>query len=77
MCIRDRYSKVVSWVDEDSMGIVRAELFDAQGKLLKIFEPKAFKKIDGQWHLKEMEMRNEQTGSRTAIVFELKSAPKR
>ena len=71
------YSKVVSWVDEDSMGIVRAELFDAQGKLLKIFEPKAFMKIDGQWHLKEMEMRNEQTGSRTAIVFELKSAPKR
>ena len=71
------YSKMVSWVDEDSMGIVRAELFDAQGKLLKIFEPKAFKKIDGQWHLKEMEMRNEQTGSRTAIVFELKPAPKR
>ena len=68
------YSKVVSWVDEDSMGIVRAELFDAQGKLLKIFEPKAFKKIDGQWHLKEMEMRNDQTGSRTAIVFELKPA---
>lgn len=70
------YSKVVSWVDEDSMGIVRAELFDADGKLLKIFEPKAFKKIDGQWHLKEMEMRNEQAGSRTAIVFELESAPK-
>ena len=71
------YSKVVSWVDEDSMGIVRAELFDTQGKLLKIFEPKAFKKIDGQWHLKEMEMRNDQTGSRTAIVFELKLDPKR
>ena len=68
------YSKVISWVDEDSMGIVRAEIFDAQGKLLKVFEPKAFRKIDGQWHLKEMEMRNEQTNSRTAIVFDLEVA---
>ena len=66
------YSKAVSWVDEDSMGIVRAELFDGEGKLLKIFEPKSFKKIEGQWHLKEMEMRNEQANTRTSIVFDLK-----
>jgi len=69
------YSKVISWVDEDSMGIVRAELFDRKGKLLKIFEPKSFKKIDGQWHLKEMEMRNEQANTRTSIVFDLKPYP--
>jgi len=66
-----RYSKVVSWVDEDSMGIVRAELFDDMGKLLKIFEPKSFKKIEGQWHLKEMEMRNVQANTRTSIIFDL------
>lgn len=66
------YSKVVSWVDEDTMGIVRAEFFDGEGKLLKIFEPKSFKKIEGQWHLKEMEMRNEQANTRTSIVFDLK-----
>ena len=65
------YGKVVSWVDEDSMGIVRAQLFDSEGKVLKVFEPKSFKKIDGQWHLKEMEMRNEQTGTRTSIRFDL------
>ena len=70
------YSKVVSWVDEDSMGIVRAELFDDMGKLLKIFEPKSFKKIDGQWHLKEMEMRNVQANTRTSIVFDLTAVPK-
>ena len=67
------YSKVVSWVDEDSMGIIRAELFDGEGKLLKIFEPKSFKKIDGQWHVKEMEMRNEQANTRTSIIFDLNS----
>tara|TARA_B100001123_G_scaffold171468_1_gene197233 strand:+ start:1537 stop:2310 length:774 start_codon:yes stop_codon:yes gene_type:complete len=68
------YSKVISWVDEDSMGIVRAELYDSKDKLLKVFEPKSFKKINGQWHLKEMEMRNEQSNTRTSIVFELEQA---
>ena len=58
------------------MGIVRAEIFDEQGKLLKVFEPKKFSKINGQWHLKEMEMRNEQTQSRTTIAFDLESAKK-
>ena len=68
------YSKAISWVDEDSMGIVRAELYDSKNKLLKVFEPKSFKKINGQWHLKEMEMRNEQLNSRTSIVFDLDQA---
>ena len=72
--IKGGYSKVVSWVDEDSMGIIRAELFDGEGKLLKIFEPKSFKKIDGQWHVKEMEMRNEQANTRTSIIFDLNPA---
>ena len=56
------------------MGIVRAELYDSKDKLLKIFEPKSFKKINGQWYLKEMEMRNEQSNSRTSIIFELEQA---
>jgi len=70
-----RYSKIVSYVDEDSMGIVHADVYDAKGKLLKEFSPRSFAKINGQWHLKEMEMRNEQADSRTAIIFDLKAAP--
>ena len=73
--VQGRYSKVVSWVDEDSMGIIRAELFDGEGRLLKIFEPKSFKKVDGQWHVKEMEMRNEQANTRTSINFDLEKIP--
>ena len=76
MVVKGGYSKIISWVDEDSMGIVRAEIFDEQGELLKVFEPKKFSKINGQWHLKEMEMRNEQTQSRTTIAFDLESAKK-
>jgi len=66
------YSKIVSWVDEDTRGIVHADIFDSKGKLLKVFEPKSFKKINGQYQLKEMEMRNEQTNTRTSIIFDLK-----
>ncbi len=71
------YSKIVSWVDEDTRGIVHADIFDAKGKLLKVFSPKSFKKINGQWQLKEMEMRNEQIDTRTSIIFDLKAAPEK
>jgi hypothetical protein len=67
------YSRVVSWIDADSNGIIYAEAYDAKGKLLKIFEPTEFKKVDGEWQLQEMEIRNAQTGSRTKIEFHLGS----
>ena len=67
------YSKVDCWIDEESLGIVQAKAYDANGKLLKEFEPKSFKKVNGQWELKDMEIRNVQTGSRTRIEFDLKA----
>ncbi len=66
------YSRVLSWIDKESGGILEAEAYDAQGKLLKVFEPKSFKKVNGQWELQEMEIRNVQTGSRTRLEFDLK-----
>jgi hypothetical protein len=66
------YSRVVSWIDEESGGIVHAEAYDAQNELLKEFDPKSFKKVNGQWELQDMEIRNVQTGSRTRIEFDLK-----
>jgi hypothetical protein len=65
------YSRVLSWIDKESGGILQAEAYDAQGKLLKVFEPKSFKKVNGQWELQEMEIRNVQTGSRTRLEFDL------
>lgn len=65
------YRRVVSWIDIDSGGIVYAEAYDLQDKLLKEFLPKHFKKVKGQWELEEMEMDNDQTGSRTWIEFNL------
>jgi len=65
------YSRVVSWIDEDSGGIVMADAYDAQGKLLKEFYPKDVKKVNGQWQVQSMEMDNVQTGSRTRLEFDL------
>ena len=64
------YVRVVSWIDNESGGIVQAEAYDFNNKLLKEFAPKSFKKVNGQWELQEMEIRNVQTGSRTRLEFE-------
>jgi len=66
------YSRVVSWIDSESGGIVQAEAYDFNGKLLKEFAPKSFKKVNGQWELQEMQINNVQTGSRTRLDFDLK-----
>ncbi len=67
------YSRVVSWIDIDTDGIMNAEAYDSKGKVLKEFAIKSIKKVQGQPELKEMEMDNRQTGSRTWIEFDLSS----
>lgn len=65
------YSRLVTWLDQGTLGIVAAEAYDTRGKLMKEFQPKSFKKVNGQWQLKEVEIRNEQTDSRTSLVFDV------
>jgi hypothetical protein len=63
------YARVVSWIDHESGGIVHAEAYDAKNKLLKEFDPKDFKKVDGQMQLEEMQIDNYQSNTRTRIEF--------
>jgi hypothetical protein len=67
------YSRVDSWIDEESGGIVMARAYDAQDRLLKEFYPKDVKKVKGQWQVESLEIDNVQTGSRTRLEFDLKS----
>jgi hypothetical protein len=67
------YSRVVSWIDSETLGIIQAEAYDPNGKLLKEFYPKDVKKVKGQWQVASMEIRNVQTGSRTRLEFDLKT----
>jgi hypothetical protein len=67
------YSRVLCWIDNETLGIVEAKAYDAQNKLLKEFYPKDIKKVDGQWQVGSMEIDNVQTGSRTRLEFDLKA----
>ncbi|MEY4918359.1 MAG: hypothetical protein RL616_2272, partial [Verrucomicrobiota bacterium] len=66
------YSRVVSWVDTESLGIVEAYAYDFNGKKLKDFYPKDIKKVNGQWQVQTLVMENVQTGSRSRLEFDLK-----
>jgi hypothetical protein len=67
------YSRVVTWIDNESLGIVQAEAYDSKNKLLKEFYPKDIKKVNGQWQVQTMDISNVQTRSRTRIEFHLDS----
>jgi len=67
------YSRVLSWIDNDSGGLVHAEAYDAKGKLLKEYDTKKIQKMaNGQVQLQEMRIDNDQTDSRTRIDFDVK-----
>lgn len=66
------YARVVSWIMiESPHGIVHADAYDAQGEVLKRFDPKALEKVQGEYQLEEMEIRNRKTGTQTWIKFNL------
>ncbi len=66
------YSRVVCWIDEDSLGIVEAYAYDVNGKKLKNFYPKDFQKVNGVYQVQSLVMENLQTGSRSRLEFDLK-----
>lgn len=67
------YARVVSWIDQETSGLLMAEAYDATGKILKEFEVKGFKKVAGQWRVREMEIRNRQTKSVTRLHFDFET----
>jgi outer membrane lipoprotein-sorting protein len=64
------YSRVVSWIDQETSGLLMAEAYDTSGRLLKEFEVKGFKKVAGQWRVREMEIRNRQAKTATRLQFQ-------
>lgn len=69
--VKDGYSRVVSWIDQESGGLLRAEAYDAEGEHLKIFSIGSLQKVNGQWHIENIAIRNVQRGSRTEIEFNI------
>jgi hypothetical protein len=67
----DGYARVVSWIDNETGGVLQAEAYDMQGKLLKKFTLGPIQKVQGQWRLREMRIRNAQTRQQTELKFNL------
>jgi hypothetical protein len=66
------YSKVVSWLMiERPHGIIHADAYDARGDRIKQFDPKSLEKVEGEYQLESMEIRNRKAGTRTVIEFDL------
>lgn len=65
------YQRVVTWIDEETGGIVRAEAYDTKNRLLKEFSPGSFAKVGARYELRDMEIRNVSTDSRTTLQFDL------
>jgi len=68
---RSAYARVLSWIDIETGGLLRAEAFDQKRKLLKVFSVRLLEKINGRWELKEIEICNAQTDARTRLEFDL------
>lgn len=61
------YSRVVSWIDIDTKGLYIAEAYDSKNKLLKEFSVRSVK----NGRIKALEIRNDQTDSKTILEFEV------
>lgn len=65
------YSRVLSWIDFETNNLIMAEAYDANNRLLKEFSIRKISRNEGKAQLKEIEMRNDQTESRTRLEFNL------
>jgi hypothetical protein len=65
------YQRVVTWIDIETGGIVRAEAYDSRNELLKEFSPGSFARVGTRYELRDMEIRNVQTDSRTTLQFDV------
>jgi hypothetical protein len=68
------YSRVLSWLDLETSNLIRAEAYDLNNRELKEFQVKKISRTEGKVEVKEMEIGNEQTDSRTRLEFNLEVA---
>lgn len=64
------YTRVRSWIDIETGQPILAEAYGPDNKLMKEFEIGSVMKVNGHWELKNMEMRNTRTDSRTVLEFQ-------
>ena len=65
-------TRVKSYIDKESNGLLIAEGYDAQGHLIKEFSlhGSSFKKVNGHWRLEKMDIRNLRIHSQTELKYD-------
>ena len=69
------YSHVKCWVEIHNRALLCVEAYRGT-KRVKLFQAKSFKKLEGEWQLRELELRNDVTDARTQIQFDLRAPRK-
>ena len=65
---RSKYPRTVSWVDQETFMIHKAEIYDRAGEKAKEYEAGQIEQIDGIWTAQRQRMRNLKQGTRTLLL---------
>lgn len=63
------FGRRVVWIDQESLILLREELYDHQGALLRTGELLKQEKIDGIWTMLQAHVKNVQTGDESTFEF--------
>lgn len=66
------YSRVLSWVDVDTSGVIMAESYGPSGDLVKEFEVRGLFHDREVWHPKELLVSHPRQNTRTLLEFDFK-----
>lgn len=61
------FARVDLWVDMKEFAVLQVETFDREDERVKRLEVKSLKKVDGQWTLEDIEVREFKTKRRTLL----------
>jgi Outer membrane lipoprotein-sorting protein len=65
------YARVLTWIDVETDGIMRAEAYGTDGKILKHFKTDKFRKVNGQYQLESMKIGSNKTDQETELRIDL------
>lgn len=65
------YAWVLTWIDVETDGIMRAEAYGKDGKKLKHFKTGKFRKVNGQYQLESMKIGSNKTDQETELKIDL------
>jgi hypothetical protein len=67
---RSQYKFIYYWVAQDAPVILHAEMYDTQGREVRVLHASGLKRVSGIWGAHHVEMSSVQEGTRTVLTIE-------